>query len=89
MINCIMDLRNSLRIVPLSRDRKPLRARFLEDAEPVVIVIDYNVIARSLFGSSFATWSILDAIRVDHNDGERLLGHLLSPYISFFHGIVF
>ena len=37
-----------------------LRARFLEDAEPVVIVIDYNVIARSLFGSSFVTWSILE-----------------------------
>ena len=50
-----------------------LRARFLEDAEPVVIVIDYNVIARSLFGSSFAIWSILRAICIDHNDGERLL----------------
>ena len=33
---------------PLPRERQPLRA------------IDYNVIARSLFGSSFATWSILE-----------------------------
>ena len=36
------------------------RACFLGDAEPVVIVVDYNVIDRSLFGSSFATWSILE-----------------------------
>ena len=44
----------------IGRGIEALRARFLEDAEPVVIVIDYNVIARSLFGSSFATWSILE-----------------------------
>ena len=37
----------------LGRGIEALRARFLEDAEPVVIVFDYNVIARSLFGSSF------------------------------------
>ena len=36
------------------------RTRFFENAEPVVIVIDYNVIARSLFDGSFAIWSILE-----------------------------
>ena len=41
----------------LGRGIEALRARFLEDAEPVVIVIDYNVM---LFGSSFVTWSILE-----------------------------
>ena len=48
-----------------------LRARFLEDAEPVVIVIDYNVIA---LWQQFCYLEYSKAIRIDRNDREWLLG---------------
>ena len=51
-----------------------LRARFLEDAEPVVIVIDYNVIA---LWQQFCYLEYSRAIRIDRNDGEWLLGYMI------------
>ena len=48
-----------------------LRARFLEDAEPVVIVIDYNVIA---LWQQCCYLEYSKAIRIDRNDREWLLG---------------
>ena len=45
----------------LGRGIEALRARFLEDAEPVVIVIDYNVIA---------LWQQLWSIRLTVNGLE-------------------
>ena len=63
-----------------------LRAHFLEDAEPVVIVIDYNVIA---LWQQFCYLEYSRAIHIDRNDSERLLGHLLSPYISFYYSTAF
>ena len=60
-----------------------LQTRFLEDAELVVIVIDYNVIDRSLFDSSFATWSILELSMLTIMTVKGYWGTLTSPSISF------